>query len=142
MTESLTSTVLVIWIFSFPTPNFLQPKSRLFSETKFFRNRDFFSETKFSKTKTETFFRDLIFFETETETFNHHLSTHLPRRLGLSSHRSLQHHWQTRVFSGDFLHYTIHILVGCNVTVVALTVFNRSTLPCILRVNDLVFDHC
>ena len=36
---------------------------------------------------------------------------------------------------------TIHILVGCNVTVVALTVFNRSTLPCILRVNDLVFDH-
>ena len=40
----------------FPKPNFLKPKPRLFSETKFFRNRnrDFFSETKFSETETET----------------------------------------------------------------------------------------
>ena len=53
--DLITSTVLVIWIFSFPRPNF--PKPRLFPETKFFRNqnRDFFSETKFSKTETETF---------------------------------------------------------------------------------------
>ena len=29
-------------------------KPRLFSETNFFRNRDFFSETKFFETKTET----------------------------------------------------------------------------------------
>ena len=37
--------------------------SGLFSETKFFRNRnrDFLSETKFSETETETFFRDQIF---------------------------------------------------------------------------------
>ena len=44
-----------------PRPNFFEtetetffPKPRLFSETKFFRNRnrDFFSETKFSETKT------------------------------------------------------------------------------------------
>ena len=50
--DIITSTVLVIWIFSFPRPNF--PKPRLFSETKFFRNRnrDFFSETKFSETET------------------------------------------------------------------------------------------
>ena len=47
----------------FTIPNFPKPKPRLFSETKFFRNRDFFSETKFSKTETETFFS-----ETETET--------------------------------------------------------------------------
>ena len=54
--DIITSTVLVIWIFSFPRPNFSKPKPRLFSETKFFqnRNRDFFSETKFSETKTET----------------------------------------------------------------------------------------
>merc|ERR1712004_889064 len=40
----------------FPKPNFPKPKPRLFSETKFFRNRnrDFFSETKFSETETET----------------------------------------------------------------------------------------
>ena len=40
----------------FPIPNFSKPKPRLFSETKFFRNRnrDFFSETKFSETETET----------------------------------------------------------------------------------------
>ena len=52
--DIITSTVLVIWIFSFPRPNF--PKPRLFSETKFFRNRNryFFSETKFSETETET----------------------------------------------------------------------------------------
>ena len=38
----------------FPKPNF--PRPRLFSETKFFRNRnrDFFSKTKFSETETET----------------------------------------------------------------------------------------
>ena len=50
----ITSTVLVIWIFSFPRPNFPKPRPRLFSETNFFRNwnRDFFSETKFSKTET------------------------------------------------------------------------------------------
>ena len=81
--DIITSTVLVIWIFSFPRPNFPKPRPRLFSETKFFRNRnrDFFSETKFSKTETETFFRDQIFrnrdrdffrdqifLETETET--------------------------------------------------------------------------
>ena len=34
----------------FLKPNF--PKPRLFSEPKFFRNRDFFSETKFSETET------------------------------------------------------------------------------------------
>ena len=40
----------------FPKQNFPKPKLRLFSETKFFRNRnrDFFSETKFSETETET----------------------------------------------------------------------------------------
>ena len=40
--DIITSTVLVIWIFSFPRPNF--PKPRLFPETNFFRNRnqDFF----------------------------------------------------------------------------------------------------
>ena len=45
----------------FTIPNFLKPKPRLFSETKFFRNRNryFSSETKFSE--TETFFRDQIF---------------------------------------------------------------------------------
>ena len=54
--DIIKSTVLVIWIFYFPRPNFLKPRLRLFSETKFFRNRnrDFFSETKFSETETET----------------------------------------------------------------------------------------
>ena len=52
--DIITSTVLVIWIFSFLRPNF--PKPRLFSKTNFCRNRnrDFFSKTKFSKTETET----------------------------------------------------------------------------------------
>ena len=47
----------------FTIPNFPKPKPRLFSETKFFRNRNryFSSETKFSETETETFFRDQIF---------------------------------------------------------------------------------
>ena len=54
--DIITSTVLVIWIFSFPRSNFPKPRPRLFSETNFFRNRDFFSETKFSETETETFF--------------------------------------------------------------------------------------
>ena len=42
----------------FTIPNFPKPKPRLFSETKFFRNRNryFSSETKFSETETETFF--------------------------------------------------------------------------------------
>ena len=59
--DIITSTVLVIWNFSFPRPNFPKPRPRHFSETKFFRNRNrnLFSETKFSK--TETFFRDQIF---------------------------------------------------------------------------------
>ena len=34
--DIITSTVLVIWIFSFPRPNFPKPKPRLFSETKYF----------------------------------------------------------------------------------------------------------
>ena len=47
----------------FTIPNF--PKSKLFSETKFFRkrNRDFFSETKFSKPKPSKFGKS---FDTET----------------------------------------------------------------------------
>ena len=52
--DIITSTVLVIWIFSFPRPNF--PKPRLFSETKFFRNRDFFSETNFFRNRNRDFF--------------------------------------------------------------------------------------
>ena len=61
--DLITIIVLVIWIFSFLRPNFLKPKPRLFSETKFFsnQNRDFFSETKFPKTETDTFFRDQFF---------------------------------------------------------------------------------
>ena len=68
--DIITSTVFVIWIFSFPRPNF--PKPRLFSETKFFetktetffrnqifQNRDFFPRPNFSE--TETFFLDQIF---------------------------------------------------------------------------------
>ena len=49
--DIITSNVLVIWIFSFPRPNF--PKPRLFSETKFFRNqnRDFFPKPNFPKPK-------------------------------------------------------------------------------------------
>ena len=45
----------------FQDQSFPKPKPRLFSETKFFRNRNrfFSSETKFSE--TETFFRDKIF---------------------------------------------------------------------------------
>ena len=38
--DIITSTVLVIWIFSFPRPNFPKPRPRLFSETKFVRNRN------------------------------------------------------------------------------------------------------
>ena len=51
--DIITSTVLVIWIFSFPRPNFPKPRPRLFSETKFFRNRnrDFFPKPNFPKPK-------------------------------------------------------------------------------------------
>ena len=46
-----------------PIPNFLKPEPRLFSDTKFFqdRNQYFFSKTKFSETETVTFFRDKFF---------------------------------------------------------------------------------
>ena len=59
--DIITSTVLVIWIFSFPRPNFLKPRPRPFSETKFFRNpnRYFFPKPKFPKPRL--FFRDQIF---------------------------------------------------------------------------------
>ena len=65
--DIITSTVLVIWIFSFP-----KPRPRLFSDHKFFwnRNRNFFSETKFSETKTKTFFRDLIFSKPKPRLFS------------------------------------------------------------------------
>ena len=64
--DIITSTVLVIWIFSFPRPNF--PKPRLFSETKFFRNRNryFSSETKFFRNRNRDFFSETKFSETET----------------------------------------------------------------------------
>ena len=64
---------LVILIFSFPRPSIPKPKLRLFLRDQIFRNLNFFrrpnslklkpllfSETKISKTKTETFFRDQI----------------------------------------------------------------------------------
>ena len=49
--DIITSTVLVIWIFSFPRPNFPKLRPGLFSETKFFwnRNRDFFPKPNFPK---------------------------------------------------------------------------------------------
>ena len=55
--DIITSTVLVIWIFSFPRPNFPKPRPRLFSETKFFwnRNRDFFPKPNFPKPKPRLF---------------------------------------------------------------------------------------
>ena len=78
----------------FTIPNVPKPKPRLFSETKFFRNRNryFSSETKFFETETETFFRDQIFrnenryffsetkfFETETETLKNLAKVSRPR---------------------------------------------------------------
>ena len=52
-TKILTETDTEIF---FPIPNFPKPIPRLFSDTKFFRNRyrDFFSDTKFSETETDT----------------------------------------------------------------------------------------
>ena len=76
--DIITSTVLVIWIFSFPRPNFPKPRPRLFSETNFFWNRNqdlfpkpkprFFSETKFFRNRNRDFFCETKFSETETET--------------------------------------------------------------------------
>ena len=78
----------------FTIPNFPKPKPRLFSETKFLRNRNryFSSETKFFETETETFFRDQIFpkpklrlfsetkfFQTETETLKNLAKVSRPR---------------------------------------------------------------
>ena len=47
--DIITSTVLVIWIFSFPRPNF--PKPRLLSETKFFETETLFPKPNFPKPK-------------------------------------------------------------------------------------------
>merc|ERR1712052_102459 len=58
--DIITSTVLVLWIFSFPRPNL--PKPRLFSQTKFFQNQN---QDFFPKPKPRLFPRP-IFFETET----------------------------------------------------------------------------
>ena len=52
----------------FPIPNFPKPKPRLFSKTKFFRNRDFFQKPNFLKPKPRLFPRP-NFSETKTETF-------------------------------------------------------------------------
>ena len=64
LTESDTETFLTI-------PNFLKPKPRLFSETKFFwnRNQDSFSEIKFFWNQNQDFSSDTKFSETETNTF-------------------------------------------------------------------------
>merc|ERR1711928_209629 len=55
--DIITSTVLVIWIFSFPRPNFPKPRPRLFFRYQIFRNqnRDFFPRPNFFETETETF---------------------------------------------------------------------------------------
>ena len=68
--DIIASTVLVIWIFSFLRSNFPKPRSRLFSQTKFFwnRNRDFFPKPNFLKPNRDFFLRP-NFFETEIETF-------------------------------------------------------------------------
>ena len=83
--DIITSTVLVIWIFSFPRPNFPKPRPRLFSETNFFQNpnRNFFSETKFSE--TETFFRDQIFWNR-----NFFLSSSFPKLIQKPSEKNWQ----------------------------------------------------
>ena len=65
---SLRALLFVIWIFSFSRPNFPKPKPRLFSKTKFFRNRDFFQKPNFLKPKPRLFPRP-NFSETKTETF-------------------------------------------------------------------------
>ena len=79
--DIIMSTVLVIWIFSFPRPSFPKPRPRLFSETKFVRNQnqDFFpkpnfpkpkprlfSKTKFFQNRNRDFFSETKFSETET----------------------------------------------------------------------------
>ena len=53
----------------FPIPNFPKPIPRLFFRYQIFQNwyRDFFTDTKFSKTDTKTFFSDTKFSETDTE---------------------------------------------------------------------------
>ena len=70
----------------FTIPNFPKPKPRLFSETKFFRNRNryFSSETKFSE--TETFFRDQIFSKPKPRLFfrNQIFRNRNPQRFGKS----------------------------------------------------------
>ena len=78
----------------FPIPNIPKPIPRLFSDTKFFRNRNryFFSETKNSETETETsfpipnfpkpkpiLFSDTKFFETETEIIKNLAKVSRPR---------------------------------------------------------------
>ena len=74
--DIITSTVLVIWIFSFPRPNFTKPRPRLFPRTNFLkpkprlffrnqifrnRNRDFFPRPNFSKPKLIHLFRNQFF---------------------------------------------------------------------------------
>jgi len=52
----------------FPKPNFLKPKPRLFSETKFFETETFFPKPIF-RNRNRDFFPRPNFFETETDTF-------------------------------------------------------------------------
>ena len=56
----------------FPIPNIPKPIPRLFSDTKFFRyqNRYFFSETKSFWNRNRDFFSDTKFSETETDTYS------------------------------------------------------------------------
>ena len=65
-----------------------KPIPRLFSDTKFFRNRNryFFPETKFSETETETFFRDQIFSKPKPRLFfrNQIFRNRNPQRFGKS----------------------------------------------------------
>ena len=59
--DIITSTVLVIWIFSFPKPYFPKPNQNFFPRPNLSETQTFFPKPNFSETKTKTFFWDQIF---------------------------------------------------------------------------------
>ena len=116
----LYGTISRLWPQLGPIPKFGTSLRALFLLFGFFnfrdqifrnRDRDFFSETKFSETETETFFRDQICRNRNQDFFSEtKFSETLKKLAKLSKPRS----FQTEMSISAYSHLTLHWNIDCN----------------------------